>query len=34
MPYIFQTAAEFLWDVTDTMITALKVSSLQNMQDF
>lgn len=34
MPYIFQTAAELLWDVTDTMVTALKVSFLQNTQDF
>lgn len=34
MPCIFQTAAELLWDVTDTMVTALKVSFLQSMQDF
>lgn len=34
MPHIFQTAAELLWDVTDTMATAFKVSFLQNIQDF
>lgn len=34
MPYIFQTAVELLGDVTDTMVTALKGSFLQNIQDF
>lgn len=34
MPYIFETAAELLLDVTDTMVTIPKVSFPQNMQDF
>lgn len=33
VPYIFQTAAELLLDVTDTMVTAPKVTSLQNTRD-
>lgn len=33
MPYIFQTAAELVLDVTGTMVIAPKVSFLQNKQE-